>query len=177
LVDSALTRFARRPDSYQAGEKRVLTVPEESGSWFELFKEKQKLQDEIAQLKQSVPSIQVRPLVILEGSDPIVETERAIARKQKDVESIDDRIQHLEREAKEADKIAEQKVKTAPIVWLGTQRQWAEMILVQLKSQLIEAKSETAALEQAAQHFVLKNGKKIKAKNALQNFRNKELSK
>ena len=146
----------------------------ESGSWLELFKEKQKLQEEIAQLKQSIPPIQIRPRLILEGSDAIVETKRAIARKQNDVESIDARIQHLERAAKEADETAEQRVRTAPIVWLGSRREWGEMILDLRKKNLIEARTDTDALKRAAQHFVDKDGKPFDPRTTLQNVRNKD---
>jgi hypothetical protein len=148
----------------QMGERK-------SSSWFKLFKEKQRLQEEIAKLKRSIPALHVQPVLRL-GPSSIDLTREDIARKETEMKTIDARLAQLER-ATEGDTEGEPAANAMTISWSGTKLEFAQMILDAYEKGFIRATGPIDALRQAALHFVDRDGKAFKPRSLYQSVQNK----
>jgi hypothetical protein len=75
-------------------EARARQTEGASDSWIELFKEKQRLEEELASLEEQVPSAWVQPLLSL-GKDKRTLLLEKIGRKKKTIKQIEERMKHL----------------------------------------------------------------------------------
>jgi hypothetical protein len=60
-----------------------------------------------------------------------------------------------------------------PILWLGSDRDFGDVVLDLHQKGLIQARSKTDALEKLSAHFIRKNGKQFNARSILQNLSNR----
>jgi hypothetical protein len=123
-----------------------------------LMKEKLKLQEDVSRLETSNSVF---------ANDP----RAAIAAKQEQIKSIDEELARLAPGETVESKAVPQIV---PIVWQGHKVEFASAIVDLFEKDHIRANSPTDALNQAAPHFVGKDGKAFKPKSLWQNLKNKQ---
>lgn len=146
-----------------------MQIPE---SLLTLLHERRRLEDERETQEKLIPAF------LLKNRIHIGAPTKRMARIDEEIGLINERIAHLRRghkmaEKRDATKTAKSR-KPEAMIWLGSKRTFGETILELFKKRLIRADTETDALRRASEHFVDMNGKPFKPRNTLQNVRNKQ---
>jgi hypothetical protein len=133
---------------------------QKADAWLSLFKEKQALERRVAKLKRSFPGVYIEPSVLMGGElTPRQKMEEALARAEKQLQLVDERLNSLAGEESKDD---------TRIVWQGSKFEFTETILALHEKGWIQANSPTDALKQASHHFVDRDGRPFIPRSLLQ---------